>query len=229
MVGNLSRGVQRIDLVVVALRAVDGRNHPPHGLWGSAKRSTHPPQGMFCLWRRLRARRRRSGMYCLAMISWTLGVASQERLAILVLVIGVICLGYSMCGFGLIRIWMPQLRRQVSKSLRHKIDGRMALVLYGIDLGFGASTRITSGAFFAAILLAGLCSGSPLGALLIGFSYGISRALAVICVMYWIRESSTKGTIEVLERWDNVARVVVAMVLSVAAGQFTYIGLNLGG
>ena len=86
-----------------------------------------------------------------------------------------------------------------------------------------------SGALFSAILLAGLCSGSPLGALLGGFSHGISRALAVICAMYWIRKSSTKDTIELLERWGNIARVGVAMGLSVAAGQLIYAGLKLGG
>jgi hypothetical protein len=73
----------------------------------------------------------------------------------------------------------PQIRRQVPERWRRTMPLALACGLYGMLLGLGFTTFVLA---FAVWALAGIsfAAGSPLLGLLIGFAFGVGRAMPII-------------------------------------------------
>lgn len=80
------------------------------------------------------------------------------------------------------RAWglsLPTVRRQVSQSWVGRYRGWVTGVGYGVQLGLGVVTIVTSATVYAVVLLAGL-SGHPLPGAAVGLTFGVARALPVV-------------------------------------------------
>jgi hypothetical protein len=82
----------------------------------------------------------------------------------------------------------PQLRFQVPESWRRTMPLPRALFLYGVLLGTGLTTYVTAATAWALLPL-GLVLGNATGALAIGLSLAVGRALPVL-VLAWRGEES---------------------------------------
>lgn len=76
---------------------------------------------------------------------------------------------------------LPTWQRQVDEDWLHRYRGWLYGFGYGVQLGVGLVTIVTSPLLYAALALAVL-TGSPLGGALVGFSFGLARALPVLAL-----------------------------------------------
>src|SRR5688572_25118899 len=77
------------------------------------------------------------------------------------------------------RLSLPSIRRQVDEDWLNRYRGWVYGVGYGVQLGVGVATVVTTAAVYGWMALA-LLSGSPLAGLVIGSVFGGVRGLALV-------------------------------------------------
>jgi hypothetical protein len=113
----------------------------------------------------------------------------------------------------------PSWRRQVDEAWLDRYRGWVYGLGFGVQLGFGVVTIVTSSTVYAVALLAGL-SGRPPAGLAIGVVFGLARALPVLALHGVQAPADLHRWFARLERWrrpaDSVARgALVAAALAV--------------
>lgn len=93
----------------------------------------------------------------------------------------VLCALWALQEFGRLRLPMPQLHRQVQRNWMHRRHWNLVAVGYGVQLGCGAATRISSPTTYAVMCFA-LLSGSWWKGSLIMAVFGLLRSWAPVAM-----------------------------------------------
>jgi hypothetical protein len=143
------------------------------------------------------------------------GVSARIAVGVLALVIafGVVL------DLGVLGARLPTVRRQVNEEWLHRYRGWVYGLGFGVQLGVGFSTVVEISAVYGAFAAA-LLSGSARTGLLIGGTFGLTRAGTILSVAT-VRRTDNLVTVDaLLRRWDGAARglaVALETILLAAA------------
>lgn len=119
---------------------------------------------------------------------------------------------------GLFGWRVPGPRRQVDEDWLARYRGWLYGAGFGLQLGFGFATIVTSSATYAAFAAAGLSAHAGAGAI-IGATFGLVRSLPILTtirVRDWTQLRAQLGTRQL--RLPAVRRTAAAAQLAIAAG-----------
>ena len=118
---------------------------------------------------------------------------------------------------------LPGPRRQVNEEWLGRYRGWVTGVGFGVQLGLGVATIVTTAAVYALLIVAAL-SGSPAIGALIGATFGTARAVPVLAAGGVRTSEAVLRVDERLRRWQSpaarlstLAQVVTAVLLVSAA------------
>jgi hypothetical protein len=89
---------------------------------------------------------------------------------------------------GLLRVRLPQNRRQVPQEIFHRGLGRAAFQ-FGFEMGTGVRTFVPATAPYVLAAALVLLGGGPLLVPLVGVGFALGRAAMILCY-FWSREGS---------------------------------------
>jgi hypothetical protein len=113
----------------------------------------------------------------LGLLGSAVGASASAALGLAILAIA-LALGVAVdAGIGGLRL--PTVRRQVNEGWLHAYRGWVYGLGFGVQLGLGVATIVTTSAVYVAFLAAFL-SGSPLGGAIVGGTFGLVRAATVL-------------------------------------------------
>ena len=166
-----------------------------------------------------------------ATLGWTGGTLLRPSgpLTVAVLVVsGIGHLVMSQRDLGLCHFPMPQSHWQVPKRWLSVMPPRMAALVYGMCLGVGILTRISSSGFYV-VLGWVVLSGEPmLGALIMGM-FGFGRLIPLIFFMRLVPDPNEGARwLAILDRWRPAMLVVTGVFLAVSGGWLTAMALTNG-
>jgi Cytochrome C biogenesis protein transmembrane region len=98
----------------------------------------------------------------------------------LVLLGSIVAIGLAL-DLGVLGLRLPTVHRQVDEAWRTRYRGWVWGLGYGVELGVGVVTIVTTSTVYAAWAAAAL-SGGPIAGAAIGAAFGLSRALPVFSV-----------------------------------------------
>jgi hypothetical protein len=110
---------------------------------------------------------------------------------------------------------VPSWRRQVDERWLTAYRGWVYGLGFGVQLGFGLVTIITSTSTYAVVLLAAL-SGHAGAGLALGGTFGLVRALPSLLMVRVQDREQLHAVFDRIERWAGSARVVARLALGVA-------------
>jgi hypothetical protein len=105
--------------------------------------------------------------------------SAGNRSTFAVLVIGLMCLTYALRELGLVRIPLPQFRRQVPRQWFGRFPHRLTALYWGLGLGAGVGTMVASSAF-AIVVIWIFAFGSPVRGLSVMALFGFTRGIPPI-------------------------------------------------
>ena len=111
---------------------------------------------------------------------------------------------------------LPSWRRQVNEAWLARYRGWVYGVGFGVQLGFGVVTIVTSASVYAVALLAVL-SGSPAIGAMIGMVFGLVRALPALAMARVRDRVALHRVFRLLEHWGRRADRVAEGSMAVAA------------
>ena len=113
---------------------------------------------------------------------------------------------------------LPTVRRQVDDAWMREFRGWAYGLGFGLQLGLGVVTIVTSATVYLTFLAAAL-TGSPAAGALVGLAFGAARALPLLAVR-GVRTSRELGAVEArLRRLERPARrLALGAQLALAAG-----------
>jgi hypothetical protein len=136
----------------------------------------------------------------------------SSRFLFILVVVGAYLVA-DLCGIAL---WRPSARRQVPRNFGRTIYHRMTAFLWGVDLGFGWSTKQPSTAFLTAF--AGLLALSPYGAITGGIIFAMVRGLTVLIALGAPSRDEIERRYDAIRKREAVARAgSIASAAAVAA------------
>jgi hypothetical protein len=115
-----------------------------------------------------------------ALVSVGGGAAGRLHGGPLVLVALALCAAGVLVDLGVGGLRPPGPRRQVNEDWLHRYRGWVIGLGFGLQLGLGITTIVTTAAVYSALAVAALVS--PGVALLAGVSFGVGRALPLLAV-----------------------------------------------
>lgn len=129
------------------------------------------------------------------------------------IIIAIVALGYALYELQLIRMPTIPIQRQVSRSLRTRFPLSLVSFVYGVQLGAGITTRITTSTVYV-VCLAIVVIGDPVvGAIVMG-CYGFCRSLLNMLFAMGLQSIEAAGMrINTLMRWNLAVRVISALSL----------------
>jgi hypothetical protein len=149
------------------------------------------------------------------------GSAPTLLLVVLVLVVGLAL------DLGVRGMRLPTWHRQVEREWLGDYRAWALGLGFGLQLGVGLVTIVTSATTYAVVLLE-LLSGRWWSGLLVGTAFGLVRALPLLLM----RRIDTPEQLHVvfarLHRWTSPADMVARGSLAVAAGAVLFIALGAG-
>ncbi|MDP9299680.1 MAG: hypothetical protein M3P10_09905 [Actinomycetota bacterium] len=131
--------------------------------------------------------------------------ASRTPVTARLAVIAVAVIAGLLVDLGPFGLRLPTVRRQVDEGWRSGYRGWVWGFGYGIQLGAGAVTVVTTSMVYATWLAAGL-SGSAVAGAVIGTTFGFVRAAPVLSVAGVRRPDQLLHVDAVLARWAGPAR-----------------------
>jgi hypothetical protein len=140
---------------------------------------------------------------------------SQETSLVAVCVVGIVALGFDLTGRAL-----PSVHRQVNEDWLSEFRGWVYGFGFGVQLGAGVATYITSAAvllWLSTIML----SGSLAGSVLIGATFGLTRGLSLVPARSIDSPARLVDFHHCLHRSAPVVRIggsAVLVVVTMAAG-----------
>ena len=146
------------------------------------------------------------------------GLTTTARLSVLALVVAVgLAADLHMGGLRL-----PSVHRQVNEEWMVRYRGWVYGLGFGLQLGTGVVTVVTTSAVYA-MWVAALLSGSMQAGALVGLTFGVVRAATVFAVA-GVRRPDQLGRVDVaLRRWDARTRRV-----ALGAGALVGVALTAG-
>lgn len=111
---------------------------------------------------------------------------------------------------------VPSWRRQVDEQWLTAYRGWVYGLGFGVQLGFGLVTIITSTTTYAVVLLAAL-SGQVGAGLVVGGTFGLVRALPSLLMVRVRDRNQLRAVFGRIERWAGSMRVVARLALGLAA------------
>jgi hypothetical protein len=115
-----------------------------------------------------------------ALVSIGLGAGGRLHGGALVLTALVLCAAGVVVDLGIGGLRPPGPHRQVNEDWLHRYRGWVVGFGFGIQLGLGVTTIVTTAAMYSALAVAALVS--PGIALLAGLSFGLGRAVPLLSV-----------------------------------------------
>jgi sulfite exporter TauE/SafE len=134
---------------------------------------------------------------------------SGTATAVIVIALGIVALAYEAHRFGL-RI--PTIRRQVNEDWLARYRAWVYAGGFGFQLALGVVTIVTSATVYLTWALAFL-SGSALGGLAIGVTFGIVRALPLLLVAQVETPAALRSRLRAFNDFAPVARRVALTTL----------------
>lgn len=113
------------------------------------------------------------------------------------------------------RARLPSWQRQVDERWLGEYRGWVYGVGFGVQLGFGLVTIITSATVYGLVLVSAW-SGDLRAGLLLGGTFGLVRALPVLATRHADEPVSLRRLLASVERWTRPAERVAAGTLAVA-------------
>jgi hypothetical protein len=118
---------------------------------------------------------------------------------------------------------LPSVGRQVNQEWMTRYRGWVYGIGFGVQLGIGVVTVVTTSALYVA-LLAALLTGTIGGGALVGGAFGLVRGATILSAA-GVRRSEQLGRVNtLLRRWESRSRLgtvaaqgVIAMVIAVGA------------
>jgi len=111
---------------------------------------------------------------------------------------------------------LPTVRRQVDEDWLHRYRGWVYGAGFGLQLGAGLVTIVTSPTVYLTLALAVL-TGSPGGGAVVGLVFGLSRALPVLGTRRVTTTESLAGSARRLASWERSGQAVAAVGLAAVA------------
>jgi hypothetical protein len=100
---------------------------------------------------------------------------------------------------------LPSVARQVNEEWMTRYRGWVYGAGFGLQLGLGVVTVVTTSAIYAAFLAA-ILTGSVAGGLIVGTTFGLVRGTTILSAAR-VRRSGQLGRVhDVLRRWEGPAR-----------------------
>jgi len=119
---------------------------------------------------------------------------------------------------------LPSWRRQVDEDWLNRYRGWVYGLGFGLQLGLGVVTIVTSSTVYAAWLLA-LLAGSWPGGVAVGAAFGLSRALPVLALGRVVDATSLTTAHRRLQRWaPRAGRSAVLTQVGLAAAALVVVG-----
>jgi hypothetical protein len=115
-----------------------------------------------------------------ALLSLGLNAVGRPHGVALVIVALVLCAAGVLVDLGVGGLRPPGPRRQVNEDWLHRYRGWVIGLGFGVQLGLGVTTIVTTAAVYSALAVGALVS--PAVALLAGVSFGFGRALPLLAV-----------------------------------------------
>jgi hypothetical protein len=119
---------------------------------------------------------------------------------------------------------LPTPRRQVSEEWLNRYRGWVYGIGFGVQLGVGVATIVTTSAVYATLAAAAL-SGSALAGTVVGGTFGLVRGLTVLPS----RGVRTPGDLVAMDArlrsWSRQARLAASLAMSGAAALLLAVGL----
>jgi hypothetical protein len=145
-----------------------------------------------------------------------LGHGSAGRRALPVVVAVTCTLGAALdLGVGGLRL--PSVRRQVNGDWLHRYRGWVYGIGYGVQLGFGVATIVTSAIVYLVFVFAFLAASWP-AATLIGAAFGLARAAPILTTVRIVTPTRLREYHQRMQRRGLVAsRAIVGVQGAVAA------------
>lgn len=106
--------------------------------------------------------------------------------------------------------WRPRVERQVPEGFRRTPYHRTTAFLWGVDLGFGWSTRQPSSAYFVAFLATLVVA--PTVAVFAGLAFGITRALTILPAARGSTLEEVEARYDAVRAYTRLPAVVTAFV-----------------
>jgi MFS family permease len=135
----------------------------------------------------------------------------------LLLVSLALCVAGVVVDLGVGGLRPPGPHRQVNEDWLHRYRGWVIGLGFGVQLGLGVTTIVTTAAVYSALAVAALVS--PMTALVAGISFGLGRALPLLAVRRAVDPTTLR---RVVARAAGLARPVatgtVALQIAVCAG-----------
>lgn len=110
----------------------------------------------------------------------SVGIGGWLQGAHLLLVSLMLCVGGVLVDLGVAGLRPPGPHRQVNEDWLHRYRGWVIGLGFGVQLGLGVTTIVTTAALYSALAVAALVS--PVTALVAGISFGLGRALPLFAV-----------------------------------------------
>ena len=133
--------------------------------------------------------------------------------AVVAAVVVLLCLAGIALDLRLLGLRLPTVRRQVDENWLGAYRGWVVGAGFGLQLGLGVVTIVTTSAVYVTLGLA-LLTGSVLGGLLVGTVFGLVRALPILAVR---RVASTADLVAVSRRMSQWAPAARRAALGVQA------------
>ncbi|TMK35025.1 MAG: hypothetical protein E6G58_10315 [Actinobacteria bacterium] len=134
--------------------------------------------------------------------SW---IAGGMPVTVRLAVIAAAVIAGSLADLGPFGLRLPTVRRQVDEGWRTAYRGWVWGFGYGIQLGTGVVTVVTTSTVYATWVAAGL-SGRAVAGAVIGVTFGLARAVPVVSVAGVRRPDQLLRVDAVLARWAGPAR-----------------------
>jgi hypothetical protein len=133
------------------------------------------------------------------------GLAPVGGASARLLALGLVVIAGSALDLGVLGVRLPSVRRQVDEGWRASYRGWVWGAGYGLQLGIGVVTIVTTSTVYATWASA-LLSGGALSGAAIGAAFGLARALPVLSVAGVRRPDQLLGVEAVLGRLAEPAR-----------------------
>jgi hypothetical protein len=157
-----------------------------------------------------------------ALPSIALGAVGRLHGGALALVALAVCAVGVVVDLGVAGLRPPGPHRQVNEDWLHRYRGWVIGLGFGVQLGLGVTTIVTTAAVYSALAVAALVS--PMTAVVAGLSFGFGRAVPLLAVRRAVDPNSLR---RIVARAASLARP--AATWTVAIQLVVCAGLCLGG
>ncbi len=162
-----------------------------------------------------------AGGAAIGAVAGALGVGLHAALSpshtALAIAVAVVCAVVVALDLGVGGLKLPTVHRQVNEDWLSKYRGWVYGTGFGFQLGFGVATIVTTATVYVALALAVL-SGSLLGGVVIGATFGLVRALPLLAVRAVHDPASISAVLRRAAAWSGRAQALaVAGLIAVAS------------